>query len=262
MFNFSSLVNAPIANNAQFQFSVRHSMALYNHNSIYTFIPKNGCSSLRLSVAIANGFLQSKEQVHWIHQNNQTFKPSQAEMVNASYKFIILRCPYRRLASVYLDKFVSKEVNAWHYRDALNRECNLDDLSFSDFVHSLKRPAIKQLDPHWKPQSHFLLYKEYDDYFSLENFSYAVKQLKDNVGLDVIDARSLTGHGTDKYVSINNESFSDTAAFDIALLKRKGKCPSYESLYNPELVDLVKKLYSEDFTLYKSRCDETDLLFQ
>lgn len=64
----------------------------------------------------------------------------------------------------------------------------------------------------------------------------------------MVDARSLTGHGTDKFEMLNDD-FSQTSAFDIAVLKRAGKCPSHKALYNEELV------------LYSKRCNKEDLLF-
>jgi hypothetical protein len=44
-------------------------------------------------------------------------------------------------------------------------------------------------------------------------------------------------------------------------MKRQGQSPSHEALYTPELIDLVKKLYTQDINLYKAKCDEPALLF-
>ena len=261
MFNFSANSLTNLNQNGQHQFCMNYAMQVFSSNAIYSFIPKNGCSTLRLSVGIANGCITGIEQGNWIHQNNQTFKPTLKDAATAKYKFVILRCPFRRLASVFLDKFVAKELDAWQYRDLLKREVNLDDLTFEQFVKSLAVPPMKGANIHWKPQSLFLLYKEYDNYFALEHFEKAITTLKDKIDLDVVDARSLTGHGTDKFEMLNNSDYSKTSAFDIAVLKRAGKCPSHKALYNDELIQLVKKLYAEDISLYTKRCNQSDLLF-
>lgn len=261
MFNFIESFFVYIEQNPQHQFCMNYAMQVFNSNAIYSFIPKNGCSTLRLSVAMANGCISGIEQGNWIHQNNQTFKPTLKEAATAQYKFVVLRCPFRRLASVFLDKFVAKEPDAWQYRDLLKREVNLDDLTFEQFVKSLAVPPMKGANIHWKPQSAFLLYKEYDDYFALEHFNKAITTLKEKIDFDVVDARSLTGHGTDKFEMLNDDNFSQTPAFDIAVLKRAGKCPSHKVLYNEELVQLVKKLYADDIALYSKRCNKEDLLF-
>ncbi|MCQ8887700.1 sulfotransferase family protein [Pseudoalteromonas agarivorans] len=261
MFNFSAKNFNTLNQNGQHQFCMNYTMQVFNSNAVYSFIPKNGCSTLRLSVAIANGCISGIEQGNWIHQNNQTFKPTLKEAATAQYKFVVLRCPFRRLASVFLDKFVGKDLDAWWYRDLLKREVNLDDLTFEQFVKSLAVPPMKGANIHWKPQNLFLLYKEYDDYFALERFNKVISTLKEKINLDVIDARSLTGHGTDKFEMLNGDNFSQTPAFDIAVLKRAGKCPSHKALYTEELVQLVKKLYAEDIVLYSKRCNKEDLLF-
>lgn len=261
MFNFTASNYHNLNQNGLHQFCINHAIQFFKSNAVYSFIPKNGCSTLRLSVAIANGTIDGIEQGNWIHQNNQTFKPTLKEAATAHYKFVVLRCPFRRLASVFLDKFVAKEPDAWQYRDLLKREVNLDDLTFEQFVKSLAVPPMKVANIHWKPQSLFLLYKEYDDYFALEHFDKAITTLKDKIDLDVVDARNLTGHGTDKFEMLNNSDYSKTSAFDIAVLKRAGKCPSHKALYNDELIQLVKKLYAEDISLYTKRCNQSDLLF-
>lgn len=262
MFKFSASSYVQLDKNNLHQFALGHAMMLYKSNSVYTFIPKNGCSSLRLSVAKNNGVIKGVEDGHWIHSNNKTFKPSLCEAIKADYKFVILRCPFRRLASVYLDKFVSKERAAWNYHILRKREFELDDFTFSDFIHSLKSPSILSSDFHWKPQHLFLLYDEYSDYFALEQFSEVTRVLKQQIDLDVLDARPLTSHGTDKYQFISDQNFSDVAAFDIAVLKRAGKCPEHSTLYTEELIAIVRKLYAKDFALYAEKCDPNDLLFQ
>ncbi|MDO6683484.1 sulfotransferase family 2 domain-containing protein [Oceanobacter sp. 5_MG-2023] len=261
LFKYSSGSQLSLPKNDQHQFAMQHAMTLFHANAIYSFIPKNGCSTMRLSVAVANGCIDGIEQGHWIHNNNGTFMPSLAEAVRANYKFVVLRCPFRRLASVFLDKFVAKEINAWMYRDVLNRNIELDDLTFESFVLSLQKKDILNSDIHWCQQSDFLLYKEYSDYFSLENFSKAMSTLKEKISLDVIDARPLTMHGIDGYELLDDKDYSQMNAFDISILKRQGKCPSPASLYTPKLIEVVKRVYAKDFTLYKKRCDARDLLF-
>ncbi|PKG95618.1 sulfotransferase family 2 domain-containing protein [Paraglaciecola sp. MB-3u-78] len=262
IFKSASKTHGPLQQNPLHQTPMNHAMEIYKTNSIYTFIPKNGCSTLRLSVAIENGCIDGIEQGNWIHANNQTFKPSLADAAKAQYKFVVLRCPYRRLASVFLDKFVAKEPDAWLYRAQLRHEVDLDNLTFTQFIKSLAVPAMKGFNIHWKPQSDFLLYTQYDDYFALEHFSDAIHILSEKINFNVVDARSLTSHGIDIYELLNDRCFSEMKAFDIAILKRAGQCPSHKSLYNPELVAIVKRLYADDIALYCDKCDAEDILFQ
>ena len=234
---------------------------LYKKNALYTLIPKNGCSTMRLSIAIENGCIKSIEDGHWIHANNQTFNPSLSEAINADYTFVIMRCPYRRLASVYLDKFVSKEPDSWQYRDTLKRKIQLDDLTFRDFVKSLTVASTLHSNIHWRKQVDFLLYEEYTDYFCLENLTHAESILQEKISFEMHDARALTNHGTGQYEVIEDPTMPDTAAFDIAIAKREGKCPSYLSLYDNEIQSIADKIYRPDIEFFKNKFDPNFLLF-
>lgn len=260
-FKFSGSKLNNLRQNPQHNFAINHSMMLYEKNALYSFIPKNGCSTLRLSVAIENGCIEGIEQGHWIHANNGTFNATLGEAIKVDYSFVILRCPFRRLASVFLDKFVAKEIDAWNYRQALERKVELDDLSFRDFVLSLNKGFIFNSNIHWRKQVDFLIYQQYSDYFCLENFSQAIKALKETIGFEVHDARSLTNHGTDGFESLEDVCYADTAAFDIAVMKRKGQCPSHAAMYDDELISMVKKLYKEDIELYSQKFGSSNLLF-
>ena len=97
--------------NKMHAFSSSHTLSIYPIGAVYTFIPKNACSSLRYSIAVANGFLDGVEDVKWIHKNNQTFVSTQREVCIANYTFVVLRCPFTRIASGFLNKLVDKTFN-------------------------------------------------------------------------------------------------------------------------------------------------------
>ncbi|WP_417198005.1 sulfotransferase family 2 domain-containing protein [Bizionia sp.] len=263
MFNIkhssSSFLN--LDKNPAFNLARSHAISLYNRNAIYSFIPKNGCSTLRLSAAIDNGFIKDITQGHWIHSNNQTFNPSIKDIVSAEYSFVVLRCPFRRLSSVFLDKLVSKELDAWQYHSALDRRFNLDDLTFREFVNSLKNSRILRSNIHWRPQVDFLLYENYSDYFSMEEFSNAIDVLNKKIGFSVVDARGLTNHGITDFEMLTSDCFSNVSAFDIAVLKRHGKCPSHTAMYDEELMSIVTDLYRADFDIYVEKFGPNNLLF-
>ena len=69
-FKYSASSLNKLDNNPQHRFAMNHSMMIYQKNTLYSFIPKNACSTMRLSIAYANGCIDSVEQGHWIHNNN------------------------------------------------------------------------------------------------------------------------------------------------------------------------------------------------
>ncbi|MFM7425893.1 MAG: sulfotransferase family 2 domain-containing protein, partial [Elainella sp.] len=247
--------------NQPHQFAASHALRLYHANAIYSFIPKNGCSSLRVSLAIANGCITDLKDFNWIHKNNATFKADLASLVTASYTFTILRCPFARLASVYLDKIVSRTPEVWQLRDSLKRTLEPEELTFKAFISALTQPTILKSNIHWQPQVDFLVYQQYDDYFCLENFSHAVKTLQEKINLTVIDARPLTKHGIDSLEKIEGNDFSSVSPAEIQSLKSSGQCPSPRTLYNEELIDTVKTLFKADIDLYTQLFGRQNLMF-
>lgn len=250
-----------LANNIQHNFAQSHSLNIYESNSIYTFIPKNACSTMRTSIAYANGCIEDVRNFNWIHKNNQTFKASLSNLIQAKYTFVILRCPYARLASVYLDKIVSKYPPAWNFYDLIKREIELDNLTFADFVDSLLNKAVLNGNIHWRQQVDFLVYQQYDDYFCLENFDRVVKTLKKKINLDIIDARNLTNHGTDRFEFIENKDYSKVKSSDIFKLQQDGFCPTPKSLYFDEIIEKVQSIYERDLKLYLELFDNSYLMF-
>jgi hypothetical protein len=115
---------------------------------------------------------------------------------------------------------------------------------------------------HWQPQIDFLVYEEYDDYFCVEELSQAIQTLKEKIGLSVIDARDLTQHGLNHLELVREaDSYSKMSPDEIFSLKRSGKCPDPKLLYNDELIEIVRKCYQLDITLYSEIFGFKNLMF-
>jgi len=259
--NYSSVTYDNLAKNAYHQFASGFALRIFKSNSVYSFIPKNACSTMRVSLAIANGCINDKSDFNWIHQNNGTFKAELANLIQADYTFVILRCPFARLASAYLDKIVDRTVEAWLLYDNVQRKIEIDQLHFKTFVKLISKPKILNSNIHWKPQVDFLVYKKYDDYFCLENFSAAQPEIEKKAGITIVDARSLTQHGTDRFKLINDQSYAECLPEDIRQLKLLGQLPALTALYDEETILLVRKIFKKDIDLYKKLFGTQNMLF-
>ncbi len=248
--------------NPKHQLAMEHALRIYRSNSIYSFIPKNACSTMRLSLALENQCIQNKEDFNWIHHNNNTFSADLASLITADYTFVILRCPFARLASCYLDKIVDRHQDAWILYNLIDRTQELSDISFEVFVKLMQKAVIQEGNIHWQPQIDFLVYEEYDDYFCLEEFKTVVETLEEKIGLSIVDARDLTQHGLNHFEVVSEaESYAKVSPVDIFSLKRLGKCPDPKLLYNDELIEIVKDCYQPDIKLYTEIFGSKNLMF-
>jgi hypothetical protein len=74
------LEHSTVNQNKLYNFSSAHALSIFPLDAVYTSIPKNSCSTLRFSITVANGFIKDINDIHWIHNNNQTFKTKQREV--------------------------------------------------------------------------------------------------------------------------------------------------------------------------------------
>ncbi|MAC77391.1 MAG: hypothetical protein CML66_04950 [Rhodobacteraceae bacterium] len=270
MLNVDAAPAASVLKNEAFLFARRHAFAIYPQRAIYTFIPKNACSTLRFSVAVANGFLDAEADVNWIHANNDVFVASQDALGTCDYAFVVLRCPFRRLASAYLDKIVGGERHLRNVlpgperlvyrafgRAALARR--IQAMSFEDFLSRIAGQSRSEMDEHWRPQVDFLLFRRYDDYFALERFDRARARLGEK-GLKVMDTRTRLGHDTSRLVHCEGD-FAHVPAIEIKRRKDRGEVPEYRSLFSDRAIDMVREVYAEDIAFYRDRFGGDDLLF-
>ncbi|ASF45009.1 sulfotransferase family 2 domain-containing protein [Methylovulum psychrotolerans] len=259
--NYSADSYAYLPNNSAHRFAQAFALRIYRSNSIYSFIPKNACSTMRVSLAMANGCISSTADFNWIHCNNDTFRADLASLIQADYTFVILRCPFARIASAYLDKIVDTTGVAWELYDAVQRQIDIQDMSFRLFVNTITKPAILRANIHWQPQVDFLVYKDYDDYFNLETFAAAQSIISEKAQIDIIDARGLTRHGIERFELISNDTYADYLPDAIRTLKKAGQAPKPSTLYDDELIAKISKAFKKDIALYKSLFGTKNLMF-
>lgn len=248
----ASALSLPLARNPQHGLAHDHAVSIFGGDAVYSMIPKNACSTLRLSIALHNGVIGDARDWHWIHQNNATFRPELRQLMGATYTFAVLRCPYARLVSCFLDKFVSRSPEAWAYRAMLDDEPNLARLSFRAFCAALASPRVKHGNIHWRPQVDFLVYRDYDDLFCVEDMGALEAALLSRLELALVDARPLVRHDASHYQMLPpSKSFADTEVWQIEGIMMSGLRPHPQSFYDDDLRALVEAAYVEDFRLYR-----------
>ncbi len=251
-FRFAGDSDKSLGQNAKHALAAAYALSIYDARAIYTFIPKNGCSTMRLSLAIANGAIGGADEINWIHHNNFTFSATMGELVSARYTFAIVRCPFARLASCYLDKIVGRNFPFWKLDHAMRSALDPNAYTFRTFVDLLADPDLRELDEHWRPQHDFLVYDTYDDLFDLAQLRGAGETLRQKIGFTLHDARRHTRHGIDGLTRVDGCG-PDTPPLDILTMRTRGEVPEPASLYDDELVAKVAEWFADDLRLMRAR---------
>lgn len=145
----------------------------------YTYIPKNGCTTLKKSLAVANGTMDPNASPHGLEEPYliQSIAPHLL-----SKRLIVLRNPFMRLVSAYLDK-IAKPVEDFGWdvcfqiiknqrqipEEEIPQTINEGNTpTFREFVDFLSRRSDRELNEHWRSQCSFFTFEQYDEIFALE----------------------------------------------------------------------------------------------
>lgn len=185
-----------------------------SHKFFFNRVPKAANSSI--VAALASGGCGDSKNMD-VLKDDMT-KPSQLSMAQVEdfkefYKFTVVRNPYSRTLSAYLDLIVSRG----YYKE-------LCLTSFQEFLEFLDGKGLHK-NIHWAPQTSFLLLPV--DTFNLigrfEALDVAVEEIAKRTGIPIDMARSAyRPHATDA----------------------KAKMAEY---YSDDAIATVRRLYSEDF---------------
>jgi hypothetical protein len=250
-----------LAANGAHRLAAQHALVHYASGAVFTFIPKNACTSLRVSLAMANGVIANPADWGWVHHNNQTFAATLSELARAPRTAVVLRCPFSRLASSFLDKIVSRDREFWTLHRLSRDTINPDSLTFRQFVNWISKPGFFRADIHWRPQVDFLVYQHYDDVFSMADMAGFAACFEHATGQPFIDARALSGHSTSIFVPDEGGCHADTPLLDLLIAKSKGHLPQPRDLYDATLIAQVGQLYAKDIELHLDLIGPEGLLF-
>lgn len=256
------------------RFARRRTLSLAAKHAVFTYIPKNACTTLRYSIALANGRAEDEETRVYLHSGMSEMLASHTDLANNTYAFVMLRCPYRRIASAFLDKAVNedsvvpplflpklrvfRQSKFYSTDEAIaGAQAKAMALTFTTFLALLQRRGTSRLDPHFRPQSNFLLRQGYNDYFALENLTGAETSLKEKLDLRLVD---LSGHGV-RWRKRSDVDASSLTIADLIELRAAGYAPTYESLFTDAARRAVEVFYAADLALYKKHFGSKGLLF-
>lgn len=216
---------------------------------IYFSMPKNACSTIKvlLRSLFEEDISKIKENVH-DRRNSALLKPSDIgydkflDMLKDSdvFKFTVVRNPYSRTLSAYLDKFVTlPKYSIENYKgfltqlvteDKINRYIQFPDLSFLEFLNFIINKKPYYMNEHWRPQLN-------QGMINLITYSqiYRFEKLDDSLN-DLIDNLKKRGYFTEK---IKQDKFT----FNPHSTQADQLIYSY---YTQECLDIFNQIYAED----------------
>ncbi len=242
-------------------------MVSERHKLLYIPIAKCACTSLKLMMVklaeVERADVAEELDIHFITDRFNTGvqlkdKPMElAREILASdeyFKFSVIRDPYERLVSAFLEKFVYKRTsrhNLAHTRPVISAIQGTDDIdlqtgiSFDQFIQYILQQDPYDLDPHWRPQYLYLLgVPHLSRVFRLENIVELEQYLRQNLGITVELAHA---NATRKSETVLPQASTLTAnAFD----NRPAIHP--DSFLTSPHAEAIRRYYREDFRLHQA----------
>lgn len=236
-------------------------------NVSYSYIPKNACTTLKLSLGVHDGKLDPSVSPHGLERAFITH--SYTPHMNAR-RFIVFREPFGRIVSAYLDKITRPvEDFAWSVcadimrnqrgipaEEVAEHVQNGDTPSFAEFIRYLSVRPDESLNEHWRSQCAFYTFNWYDSVFPLESLDEEwVKSKFGDVPL-VTSRPHATTYGRKK---ARNEAELGTTerASDLrgaalrTMMEERQVVPAPELLFeDPGLLRIFRRRYGDDIAVY------------
>jgi len=179
----SLMVDPDIKEPGQNMATVGHGV-YYGGNGSYLYqpIPKCGCTSIKTTLLELENLPVSPDE--WARHNKErngfpgtdTLTPAHQQAIfdgqTDTFKFVIVRDPYTRMASVYADKIFNGHKKQSRYWINLIKEAAKEQgvalsepITFEEFVRVTSAQPVAQMDPHWRHQY-------YEGRFGIIKFDY------------------------------------------------------------------------------------------
>ena len=239
---------------------------------IYAVVPKAGTSSVkRWFVATHPGSCDAAagRNLHDFvreHYAMNLLEPQEAAGRLGDpnvFRFSFVRNPWSRLVSGFLDKVVGVQPVArptirrhyhrslatwtnWKFRRLTGSVDRLFErgITFRQFVESLTLEKPQDVNPHFRLQSLILKGIPLDFIGRIENFAANFALVQQRLG----DATPAVAEHRQNYATETSDEF--VADWSPAQLRSLAAFPRWRRFYPPDVAELVRRLYADDFAAY------------
>jgi hypothetical protein len=231
---------------------------LSNPSERYKELTKFALSTQR---GVAEGVNDYVHDLHRYVRHNLTLgnysRKETRKIINSEqyFKFTVVRDPWKRLTSAYLNKLVDVDnpdellpsartvIEGFYAMKCLKPDYE-KSITFRQFLDYIAATEERYLDVHWKTQNAFLENIKLDFVGKLETLSDDFEYIKRRINLKenlVLPKQNVTNY--EKAVD-SPYNYADLYPKELKQLERR---PNYQSYYTSDLVDLVKQRYKCDF---------------
>ena len=231
----------------------------HKRKTIITHIAKNGCESLRYLLLKDEGIFQEEMDIWNKMSQNIIHDPHHVRyfITQKGYKLItIVRDPYRRLVSGYVDKILGNNYNYLQFCKQIMKFYRRDfndkkRVTFEEFVNYIvAHKNYNTMDEHFKPQPYcYHLNMPKNNIMKLENIK-PIKEFFTEQGFtqNFINYNKEVIHHYKTRIDHNEKVFNKTADY---FSQFKKTIPKYEYFLNEDLKEKIYTFYKRDFVIYK-----------
>ena len=247
--------------------AIKRLLVNHQHKFIYCAIPKNASSSLMKSIVALENTSKTKEISNssrdtirkYVEMNyalsTYTYKDAERIAGNNYFKFVVVRNPWARLVSTYLNLFVRLHehgnlndlvISSVKYiRGKKPIDKNSINISFQEFVQYVCHEKDEHLDQHCIPQYLFLGDIEFDFVARMENLIEDLNYIQNKLEISL----ELPKLNVTKYASSSMDK-NDASILYPDKLRNLNKLPNYQAFYNLELIEMVGQRYKKDIEMF------------
>ena len=254
-------------------FQKNYYLYIKENNLLYCSIPKNACTSIKAWLQELLGFPTDINPnidpniTKLLLSNYPDEDASEIMHSDNIFKFVIVRNPWNRVVSAFLNKFLSYQQHLYLYmKDHENpcvaefhanyheqfvaqvvgtickdEESKVRGISFRDFLEYVVATADSGLDPHWKPQHRFIEGVNIDYVGKFESLEEDFKRIQEVAG----NSTKLPFKNITRYNPASDKLLIDTPCSELI-----GKTFNHHNFYDETTVELVNSRYQKDIETF------------